>query len=79
MTIKTYTVAQAKRHLSKLTREAERGNDVYIVDEEKRMVKLVPLAAGKKRKPGGFEGKIFSTPDAFDPLSDEDMKELGFE
>jgi len=33
----------------------------------------------KKRVPGGFEGKISWTPDAFDPLTPEEMRLLGFE
>jgi len=77
MTTKTYTVTEAKKRLSKLIREAERGDEVYIVDEKKRRVKVVPLGADKKRKPGGFEGKISSTPDAFDPLTDEELKDWG--
>jgi hypothetical protein len=62
MTIKTYTVAEAKKHLSKLIRGPS----------------AVMMYTSLMRR-SGFEGKIFSTPDAFDPLSDEDMKELGFE
>ena len=44
------------------------------------MVKLVPIASGmKKRVPGGLEGKISWTPDDFDPLTEEEMRLLGFE
>lgn len=79
MKAKRYTVAEAQRNFEKLIREAERGEDVYIVDDEKQMVKLVPLAKDNKRKPGGFEEKVAWTPDAFDPLTDEEMEDLGFE
>lgn len=77
---KKYTVEEAAKNLSKLIREAGVGKDVYITREGKPVVKLVAIGAGvKKRVPGGFEGKIWWTPDAFDPLTDEEMKELGFE
>ncbi len=71
MTSKTYTVAEAKAHLSKLIREAEQGNDVYITLAGKPVVKVEPLAAAKERVPGRFKGKISWQPDAFDPLTDE--------
>ena len=49
------------------------------IDEEKRTVKVVPLVVAKKRISGGFDGKISWQPDAFDPLTDEEMEDLGFE
>jgi hypothetical protein len=76
---KKYKVEEAAKILSKVVREAESGKDVYITDG-KLLVKAVPIAAGlKQRVPGGFEGKIWWTSDCFDPLTDEEMKELGFE
>ncbi|HEY4961975.1 MAG TPA: type II toxin-antitoxin system prevent-host-death family antitoxin [Terriglobales bacterium] len=79
MKAKTFTVAEAKRDLSKLIRYAERGDDVYITLDGKPIVKFVPLAAAKERIPGGFDGKISWRPDAFDALTDEELKDLGFE
>jgi antitoxin (DNA-binding transcriptional repressor) of toxin-antitoxin stability system len=79
MKIKRYTVAEAQENFVGLIREAERGEDVYIVDDEKHTVKLVPLSEGKKRKLGGFEGNVSWTPDAFDPLTDEELKDWGLE
>lgn len=53
---------------------------MIIARGDKPVVKLVPVGDVKReRTPGGFEGKISWTPDAFDPLTDEEMKELGFE
>ena len=43
------------------------------------MVKLVPLPKETRRRPGAFEGKMSSTPDEFEPLTDEEMKEFEFE
>ena len=79
MKAKRCTVAEAQKHFEKLIREAGRGDDIYIVDEEKRMVKVLPLTDDNERKPGGFEDKVSSTPNAFDPLPDEEIKEFGFE
>jgi len=31
------------------------------------------------RKPGAWEGKISYSPDAFDPLTDLELKDVGFE
>jgi antitoxin (DNA-binding transcriptional repressor) of toxin-antitoxin stability system len=77
---KKYTVEEAAKNLSKLIRETGVGRDVYITCEGKPVVKVVAIGPGvKKRVPGGFEGKIWWTDDCFDPLTDKEMKELGFE
>jgi antitoxin (DNA-binding transcriptional repressor) of toxin-antitoxin stability system len=51
MKARSYTVAEAQRDFEKLLLEAEQGVEVYIVDEEKRMVQLVPFDQGKERTP----------------------------
>ena len=79
MGIKVYTIAEAQKDLPKLIRGAERGNDVYMTLADKPVVKVVPLAAAKEEVPGGSKGKISWQPDAFDPLTDEESKDLGFE
>ena len=52
-----------------------------IITRGKRPIaKIVPVAsAAKKRIPGALKGQIWSAPDAFDPLTDEELRELGFE
>lgn len=78
--MKYHTVHEAKTNLSRLIQKACEGEEVIIARGKKPVVKLVPVAnATKQRIPGGFEGKISWTPDAFDPLTDEEMRELGFE
>ena len=52
---------------------------MYITLAGKQVVKVVPLAAAKERLPGRFEGRISWQPDAFNALTDEEMKDLGFE
>ena len=76
----SYTVHQAKTNLSRLIKEAEKGTEVVITRGKKPVVKLVPItSASKKRVPGSMKGQIWSAPEAFDPLTDEEMRELGFE
>jgi prevent-host-death family protein len=75
-----YTVHQAKTNLSKLLREASAGKEVIIARGKKPIAKLVPIEdKGKKRVPGEWIGKVSYTADAFDPLTDQELKELGFE
>jgi antitoxin (DNA-binding transcriptional repressor) of toxin-antitoxin stability system len=74
------TIQQAKVHLSRLIKEACRGNEVIIARGSKPLVRFVALQdAQGNRKPGAWKGKLSYTPDAFDPLTDEEMRELGFE
>jgi prevent-host-death family protein len=75
----SYTVHQAKTNLSKLIKEAENGKEVIIMRGKKPVAKIVPIASTKKRIPDMLKGQIWSAPDAFDPLTDEEMRELGFE
>ncbi len=76
----SYTVHQAKTNLSRLIKEAEKGSEVIITRGKKPVAKIVPIAsAAKKRVPGSMKGQIWSAPDAFDPLTDEELHELGFE
>jgi prevent-host-death family protein len=76
----SYTVHQAKTNLSKLIKEAESGKEVVITRGKEAVAKIVPItSAPKKRVPGSMKGQIWASPDAFDPLTDEEMRELGFE
>jgi prevent-host-death family protein len=75
-----YTVQQAKASLSRLIKEAQSGKEVVITRGKQPVAKIVPVAsAAKKRIPGALKGQIWSAPDAFDPLTDEELRELGFE
>jgi len=76
----SYTGHQAKTNLSRLIKEAQRGKEVIITRGKDPVAKIVPItSAAKKRVPGSMKGLIWSAPDAFDPLTDEEMRELGFE
>ncbi len=75
-----YTVHQAKTNLSRLIKDAEKGKEVIILRGKDPVAKIVPIAKlSKKRIPDMLKGQIWSSPDAFDPLTDEEMRELGFE
>jgi prevent-host-death family protein len=75
-----YTIHQAKTNLSRLLEEAAEGKEVIIARGNEPIAKLVPIgSAVKKRVPGEFVGQISYTQDAFDPLTDEELRELGFE
>lgn len=73
-----YTVHQAKTNLSKLLRKAARGEEVIIARGTKPVAKLVALSPRKKKRvPGRLKGKIWYTPDAFDPLNKKELAEWG--
>jgi len=50
MKIKKYTVAEAQRNFEKLILEAHQDIEVYIIEEGKQLVKVVPFKRDKKRK-----------------------------
>jgi len=76
----SYTVHQAKTNLSRLIKEAEKGKDVVITRGKKPVAKLVPIGnTAKKRIPDMFKGQLWSAPDAFDPLTDEELRDWGYE
>jgi len=76
----SYTVHQAKTNLSRLLKEAEKGTEVIITRGKKPVAKLVAIPnASKKRIPGSMKGQLWAAPGAFDPLTDEELRELGFE
>jgi len=78
--MKYHTVHEAETNLSELIRRACGGEQAIIARGRKPVVKLVPVGdAARERIPGGFEGKISWTADAFEPLTDEEMRDLGFE
>jgi prevent-host-death family protein len=75
-----YTMHKAKTHLSKLVRDALKGEEVIIARRTEPMVRLVPVCKRqKKRVPGSLKGKIWYAPDAFDPLTKEELAEWGIE
>lgn len=75
-----YTIHEAKTNLSKLLEEAATGKEVIIAKGKTPVAKIVAIGAGlKKRIPGRLAGQISYSEDAFAPLTDEELKDLGFE
>lgn len=75
-----YTVHQAKTNLSKLLEQARTGKEVVIAKGKEPVAKLIAIGASrKKRVPGRLAGKISASADAFAPLSEQELKDLGFE
>lgn len=78
-----YTVHQAKTHFSRLLREAEAGKEVIVMRGKKPVAKVVAIEAPQAEKApfrllGAYKGKISWTEDAFDPLTDDELTEMGW-
>jgi prevent-host-death family protein len=75
-----YTVHQAKTNLSKLLRKAARGEEVIIARGKHPVAKLVAVSGQKKKRISGrLKGKIWYSPDAFEPLTKKELAEWGIE
>ncbi len=71
---------RAKNNLSKLLRKAARGEEVIIARGKTPVAKLVAVPPQKKKRvPGRWKGKISYSPDAFAPLTKEELAEWGIE
>lgn len=79
--METITIHKAKTQLSRLIEKVCGGEEVIIARGKQPVVKLVALKPEKKtqRVPGAWKGKITYTKDAFDPLTEQELKDLGFE
>jgi antitoxin (DNA-binding transcriptional repressor) of toxin-antitoxin stability system len=75
-------IRQAKAQLSQLISKACLGEEVILARGQRLVVKLVALPQESKeiqgdRVPGAWKGNISWTADAFDPLTDEELKDWG--
>jgi prevent-host-death family protein len=78
--METVTIHKAKTELSRLIEKACQGEEIVIARGKKPVVRLVAIAdKDGNRKPGAWKGKISCTPDAFAPLADGELEDLGFE
>jgi antitoxin (DNA-binding transcriptional repressor) of toxin-antitoxin stability system len=79
------SVKYAKAHLSLLITRALCGEEIIICRGSIPLVSLQPITAPEPKKkltrrvPGRLRGKISWAPNAFDPLTDEELRNLGFE
>ena len=59
-----FNIADAKARFSELVQKAMVGEEVIIAQDNKPVVKLVPLVIpGKALKPGSAKGQIWLAPD----------------
>ena len=64
-----YNIYEAKTRLSHLVDRAAKGEEVIIAKAGVPLAKLVPMVKPKKRrKPGGWEGKVHIADDFDSPL-----------
>jgi prevent-host-death family protein len=77
----SYTVHQAKTNLSRLIKEAEDGKEVIITRGKTPVAKLIPIAATSETTaaPQSMPAKASSKHEPFDPITDEELAELGLE
>lgn len=70
----SFNIYEAKTQLSKLIRQVRAGEEVIIADAGIPVAKLVPIEAPKTaRVLGADQGKIWTAPDAFEPLTGEEL------
>jgi prevent-host-death family protein len=68
---------EAKTELSALVDRCARGEEFIIAKNGVPMARLVPLPRRRgRRKPGGWEGKVWIADDFNEPLPDEILKEI---
>jgi prevent-host-death family protein len=70
----SFNIYEAKTQLSKLIRQVRAGQEVIIADAGTPVAKLVPIEPPKTaRVLGADRGKIWTAPDAFEPLTGDDL------
>ncbi len=76
--MKVTNIHEAKTHFSKLVERAAAGEEIVIGKAGKPVARLGPYATHvhSKRKPGGWKGKVWISPD-FDKRDPEIEKLFG--
>lgn len=69
-------VYAAKTHLSRLIDQVNAGEEVVITRHGRPVARLVPIEAGKPRRPGLLEGQGFWIAEDFDAPLPDDMLDL---
>jgi prevent-host-death family protein len=75
----TVTAAWAKAHLPELLNEVEKGETIVISRYSKPVAVISPVAQTEKpvRRFGGGKGRVkLIDPNAFDPMTDEEVDAL---
>jgi prevent-host-death family protein len=78
-----YTVHQAKTNFSRILKEVEAGKEVIVMRGKKPVARIISIEPTAKAKVPfrlmGAYPKIDWTPDAFAPLTDKELTEMGFD
>jgi len=75
--VAAFNIYQAKTLFSELLRRVRAGEEVVIADAGEPIAKLVPFEAPPVRRVlGADRGKIWIAPDAFAPMSEEELAEF---
>jgi len=67
-----FNIADAKARLSELVDKALAGEEVIVARDNKPLLKLVPLGAKGRRRPGSAKGRLRVAEDFDAPLPDFD-------
>lgn len=76
--MQTYTIHEAKTHLSRLIEQAANGEPFIIAKAGKPMVKVMPLdtpVGAQKRRLGCMAGEM-EVPDDFDEMCREEIEQM---
>ena len=69
----TFTVHEAKTHLSRLIKAALEGKEVIIARGKNPAVRLVPVEKKAPRVPGKYKGRFTVPDDLFAPMDDDEL------
>ena len=70
----TVNMHEAKTQLSRLVDAALAGEEVVIARAGRPVVRLVPVKEPRpRRQPGVLRGKVWAAPDAWDPMTEEEL------
>jgi len=80
----SYTIHQAKTQFSRLIKEAEAGKEVIVTRGKKPVAKIsaiepAPMEQVPFRLLGAYRDKIRFDDSLFNPLTDKELREMGFD
>jgi prevent-host-death family protein len=78
--VSSFTIHQAKTNLSKLIKNACKGEEIIITRGSKPVARLVAVGEVRgMRRPGSLKGQLHVGPEFFEPLNAEEIDFEGFD
>jgi len=74
--METFTIQEAKAHLSQLVERAAKGESFVIAKAGKPMVKVVPIEQLEALQPFGFMKNEIQFPDDFDTMAADEIARM---